>query len=111
MVLPTTYRPSDVARVPFEAPMPRSRRVRLLASTGALAVAIALLLHGCGPEPTEPAMRAGLTYRLTIGAGSSTAGGTIASSHGGISCTVVGATGASAGSGGGRGRDPARPRG
>jgi hypothetical protein len=73
-----------------------SRRVHLLASTGALAIAGALLLHGCGPEPTEPpAMRAGLKYRLTIGAGSSTAGGTVSSSHGGISCTVVGATGAS----------------
>lgn len=76
--------------------MPMSRRVHLLASTGALAIVTALLLHGCGPEPTEPpATRTGLTYRLMIGAGSSTAGGTIASSHGGISCTVVGATGAS----------------
>lgn len=77
--------------------MPRSRRIRLLASTGALATtAMLLLLHGCGPEPTEPpGARAGLRFRLTIGAGSSTAGGTISSSHGGINCTVVGSTGAS----------------
>jgi hypothetical protein len=85
--------------------MPRSCRVRLLASTGALAAAAALLLHGCGPEPTEPpALRAGLTYRLTIGAGSSTAGGTVSSSHGGISCTVVGGIGASEVIGGCAGR-------
>ncbi|MGH7512197.1 MAG: galactose oxidase-like domain-containing protein [Gemmatimonadales bacterium] len=76
--------------------MPRSRRVRALASAGAIATAAALLLHGCGQEPTAPpATQAGLRYRLTVGAGSSTAGGTIAASHGGISCTVVGATSAS----------------
>ena len=88
--------------------MPRSRRVRLLASTGALAAAAALLLHGCGPEPTEPpARRAGLTHQLTIGAGSSTAGGSISSSHGGISCIVVGGIGASEVIGGCAGRYPA----
>ena len=54
------------------------------------------LLHGCGQEPTEPpALRSLPSYRLTIGAGSSSAGGTIAASRGGISCTVVGATSAS----------------
>ncbi|HKT61462.1 MAG TPA: hypothetical protein VJQ46_15515, partial [Gemmatimonadales bacterium] len=76
--------------------MPRSRRVRLVATVGALAVAAALVLDGCGSEPTAPpALRGSLGYRLTIGAGSSSAGGIIASSRGGISCTVVGATGAS----------------
>jgi hypothetical protein len=64
-------------------------------SAGAFAATAALLLYACGPEPTEPAIRAGLRYRLTIDAGASTAVGTISSSHGGISCTVVGATGAS----------------
>lgn len=76
--------------------MPWSRRVRLLTATGGLAVAAALLLHACGSEPTEPpTTRAGLQYRLTIGAGSSTAGGTISDGRGAIGCTVVGATGAS----------------
>ena len=76
--------------------MPRSRRVRLLMSAGTLGLAVGLLVHACGPEPTEPpAVRAGLRYRLTIGAGASTAVGTVSSDHGDISCTVVGATGAS----------------
>ncbi len=76
--------------------MPRSRRARLLASVGSLAVVAALLLHGCGPEPTAPpAPRGSPSNPLTIGAGRSAAGGTIMSSRGGISCTVVGATSAS----------------
>jgi hypothetical protein len=76
-------------------------------SAGAFAATAALLLYACGPEPTEPAIRAGLRYRLTIDAGASTAVGTISSSHGGISCTVVGATGASEVVGGCSGSYPA----
>jgi len=88
--------------------MPRSRRVRLFASTNTLALAAVLVLHGCGPEPTAPpAMRAGLQYRLTIGAGSSTAGGTISAGHGEINCTVVGGIGASEVIGGCSGSYPA----
>jgi len=65
-------------------------------SAFATVAALALLLHGCGQEPTEPPSAHGLpSYRLTIGAGSSSAGGTIVASRGGISCTVVGGTSAS----------------
>src|SRR6476661_8838970 len=88
--------PPDVARVPFEGPMPRSRRARLFASVSTVVVVAALLLHGCSPEPTAPpATRGSPSYRLNIGAGSSSASGGIVASRGGIDCTVVGATSAS----------------
>src|SRR6478672_7020777 len=55
-----------------EARMLRSRRSYALTSACATVAALALLLHGCGQEPTEPPAAHGLPgYRLTIGAGSS----------------------------------------
>jgi Domain of unknown function (DUF1929)/Kelch motif len=99
--------PSCHVRVwPFEAPMPRPSRMRSLATISAIALLV--LLHGCSQEPTEPvglAAREG--YRLTIGAGSSSAGGVVTSNRGGIDCSIIGATNGAAASGACSGTFPA----
>jgi hypothetical protein len=66
--------------------------VRLLATLAAFVGGLALILHGCTQEPTAPESGS-LRHQLTIDAGSSSAGGSVAASRGGISCTIVGATG------------------
>ena len=59
-----------------------------------------LLLYGCSREPTDPAASdAGERYYLTIGSGSSSASGAVTSNRGGISCSIVGATGGADASG------------
>jgi hypothetical protein len=72
--------------------MPNSRRVGFVAAVAASV--LVLLIHGCSREPTDPSESATrVRYNLTIGAGSSSASGTVTSNLGGISCAIVGATG------------------
>jgi hypothetical protein len=66
--------------------------VRVVATVAALVGGLALILHGCTQEPTAPESGS-LRHQLTIDAGSSSAGGSVAASRGGISCTIVGSTG------------------
>jgi Galactose oxidase-like, Early set domain len=74
--------------------MSPSRAARTIVAVALLAVAIAVVLHGCREQPTEPAdfqaTAAGRERpRLTLDASGSTASGTLTSSRGGISCTVT----------------------
>ncbi len=78
----------------------RSSRARALAAVAG--GALLALLQACTGEPTDP-VGAGTSprYSLTIGAGSSSASGAVTSTsnQGGISCAIVGATGAATASG------------
>jgi hypothetical protein len=57
-------------------------------------VLLALFIHGCGQEPTDPTgSAASERYYLTIGTGSSSASGTVTSNVGGITCSIAGSTG------------------
>jgi Galactose oxidase-like, Early set domain/Glyoxal oxidase N-terminus/Divergent InlB B-repeat domain len=72
-------------------------------SVAAVAVAasvLCFLFYGCGQEPTDPSgLSTHVRYNLTIGAGSSSASGTVTSNLDGISCAIVGATGGADASG------------
>jgi Galactose oxidase-like, Early set domain/Divergent InlB B-repeat domain/Kelch motif len=72
--------------------MSRRRAQGLVAVAVALVAAASLLLYACSDEPTQfttAAARGGATrYQLSIADGGSTAGGTITSNRGGISCTI-----------------------
>jgi hypothetical protein len=77
-------------RPPFRRPFSRFLVALLFAP------AIAVAIHACGSDhstPTEPALlgarSAASKVLLTVSASGSTAGGTIASSRGGISCTIT----------------------
>ncbi len=79
--------------------MPSSGRMRLIRSATSVAAAL-LLLHGCAQEPSEPITSAARErYQLTIESGSSSASGSVTSNRGGISCSIVGATGGADASG------------
>ncbi len=87
--------------------MPRPCRMRSLAAAIS-ATGLLVLLHGCGQEPTEPSgFAAGESYRLTIGAGSSSASGVVTSNRGGIDCSITGATSGADASGACAGTFPA----
>jgi hypothetical protein len=78
--------------------MPKSRPGRAAAAGAVLLSAAMLMLYACNDQPTAPeaaadgiSARPGATnkYRLTLDATGSTAGGTLTSSRGGLTCTVT----------------------
>ena len=80
--------------------MPRSHAHRMGVTLALSLAALALVLHACGEQPTEMtdpqvsgADAAPGKSTLTLTAAGSTAGGTLVSNRGGLSCTVTVASG------------------
>jgi hypothetical protein len=73
-----------------------------------LAAVLPLFLLACGQEPTDPAgVASGERFTLTIGDGSSSAGGVVASDRGDLQCSITGATNGADASGACSGTFPA----
>ena len=81
--------------------MPRNRAIRMVAVIGSSLVVVAVALHGCSEQPTEPLETQGTgaakggpkgapgKSRLTLRGTGSTASGILTSNRGGMSCTIT----------------------
>src|SRR5687767_4755744 len=78
--------------------MPRSSAGRIVAGVAFTLTSMALALHGCREQPTEPermhaSAAASREYRLTLSGQGSTAGGTLTVSRGNVTCEIRSADG------------------